>query len=116
MPSVSEVDGRLMRIYDDECEPAGMAFRTWTDTGWMLSHLYVQPEHRRKGYATRLVRELLALSHDWAKVLPQAWADEPMSTEQLVAWFKRLGFRHIPSTRDVAEMLHYRGAWRCQER
>jgi GNAT superfamily N-acetyltransferase len=60
----------------------------------IMTHLYVAPEDRNKGYAAKLMRELGKQADDAMTAIilePNAY-DDGMTTEQLKAFYKRFGF------------------------
>lgn len=59
-----------------------------------LTDVWVDPDHRRKGLASRLLREALA-AHVGEVVYLQvhAYTNQPLSDEQLTAWYARFGFQ-----------------------
>lgn len=59
---------------------------------WMTD-VWVDPEHRRQGLATRLIREALAAHAGEAIYLTvHGYTNQPLSDEQLAAWYSRFGF------------------------
>ena len=61
----------------------------------VLTHLYVEPEHRRQGHASKLLSKL-GREADEAMVAillePNAYDDGEMTQEQLIAFYKQFGF------------------------
>ena len=58
-PEDAVVDGRV-RVAVDRDTVVGFATITPTGDAWELDDLFVAPEHMRRGFATALVRHLLA--------------------------------------------------------
>jgi GNAT superfamily N-acetyltransferase len=59
---------------------------------WMTD-VWVDPEHRQKGLATRLIREALAAHAGEAIYLTvHGYTNQPLSDEQLACWYGSFGF------------------------
>ena len=64
---------------------------------WMIDLIQVNPEHRRKGVGTRMLKDLLSL--DSKPVHLQADPTDPsIPTHVLVAWYEKHGFVVTPGT------------------
>lgn len=64
--------------------------------GWMICRVNVPAPSRRQGIATRLMAEVLADADAEGEVLwlaVNAYGD--MTKRQLIAWYKRLGFKPV---------------------
>lgn len=58
-----------------------------------LTDVWVDPDHRRKGLATRLLNEALAAHPNEAIYLTvHGYTNQPLSDEQLITWYGRFGF------------------------
>lgn len=83
----------------EEDQPAGFAIiSNWCDDLY-LYRLSVKPKYRRRGIATRIIRDAIDMVDSLTEprklyLEPQPFDDEPMSVDDLVAWYERLGFKH----------------------
>lgn len=81
----------LMSIADEQWVDGEHTLRPFDDD-MFLFRLFVSPQSRRRGVATAIVRQCIA-DHGQRLVLqPSAFADSPLSTDELRAWYERLGF------------------------
>lgn len=76
-----------------------------------LTDVWVDPEHRRKGLASRLLREALAAHASEAVYLTvHGYTNQPLSDEQLTAWYARFGFQSAGApgvmVRPADEVVH----------
>lgn len=55
-----------------------------------LYKLFTEPKHRHKGYATALMNTIMD-RYDTILVQPESFGD--MTTQQLIDWYIRLGFK-----------------------
>ena len=59
-----------------------------------ITDMWVDPEHRQKGLATRLMREALdAHAGEAIYLTVHGYTNQPLSDEQLAAWYTRFGFQ-----------------------
>jgi GNAT superfamily N-acetyltransferase len=59
---------------------------------WMTD-VWVDPAHRRKGLATRLIRDAIArFGRDDLYLQVHSYYDRPLADEQLIAFYGRFGF------------------------
>lgn len=66
------------------------------EDGVFLFRLWVQPERRRQGLATDLLRDvMLNVSGQNVYLAPAPFLDSPMTLDELGAWYERLGFAWI---------------------
>ena len=77
------VDGRV-RVAVDGDIVVGFATITPTGDAWELDDLFVAPEHMRRGFATALVRHLLAEA-DVAAI-------EVTANQHAMAFYRSVGF------------------------
>lgn len=67
--------------------------------GLMITRINTPREHRRKGIATRLLRQLCTDADVFSqrtRLYLQVVQSGDMSERALTAWYKRYGFRDIP--------------------
>ena len=84
---------RLGKVFDYSLNGRSQGFLTllpWND-GWFVCRLYVNPEFRDQGVATALMTRVL---DDYGPfyLQPEAWADAPLSNDDLGEWYQSLGF------------------------
>lgn len=68
---------------------------------WEISHLYVAPEHRRQGEATRLLESICRQANRLGLALlveARAYGDTDMSQEQLQRFYAKHGFVSIQAS------------------
>ena len=82
-PEDAVVDGRV-RVAVDGDIVVGFATITPTGDAWELDDLFVAPEHMRRGFATALVRHLLAEA-DVAAI-------EVTANQHAMAFYRSVGF------------------------
>ena len=59
-----------------------------------LYRMWVEPSCRRQGFATQLLRRVIAdFGRDGLTLEPSALADKPMDDEQLATWYAAHGFQ-----------------------
>jgi ribosomal protein S18 acetylase RimI-like enzyme len=72
----------------------------------VLSHLYVAPEHRKQGHASKLLNKI-GREADEAQIAlilePNSYDDGEMTKEQLVAFYRQHGF--IELQKEPAHLL-----------
>lgn len=62
---------------------------------WIFN-LWTHHEHRRKGYATRILNAAIALyGKEPLYLTVGAYTDRAVGDEQLMAWYSRFGFKPI---------------------
>jgi ribosomal protein S18 acetylase RimI-like enzyme len=84
---------QLFHVVDAKSETIGHV-KTYARHGvrW-LTDVWVDPEHRCQGLATRLIREALAAHVGEAIYLDvHGYTNRPLSDEQLTAWYSTFGF------------------------
>lgn len=58
-----------------------------------ISNVWTHYDHRRKGLATLVLRQVIALyGHEDLWLLVAGYTDRPMRDEQVLAWYARFGF------------------------
>ena len=65
-----------------------------------ISHLQTLPEFRHKGHATELMNYICKDADNRKVILVlmvEPFDDEPMTVEQLVAWYGKFGFTPLPN-------------------
>ena len=89
----------LRKRYDVHLDDKNVAYlvyrpESFEKDGPFLSGLYVSPEHRRQGLAKKLVT-MLEREHkgETIRLLASPYKDKNMTTQELVAMYKHLGFK-----------------------
>jgi ribosomal protein S18 acetylase RimI-like enzyme len=72
---------------------------------WYVWGLLVKPAYRRQGIGRQLMDEIIGLyGYDRLELIPGREGDEAgMDTDQLIAWYTRLGFTIGPSANTERE-------------
>lgn len=59
-----------------------------------LTDVWVDPDHRKQGLATRLIREALAAhAGEDLYLTVHGYTNQPLSDDQLAVWYGRFGFQ-----------------------
>lgn len=87
---------QLFHVVDAKSETIGHV-KTYRRHGVLfLTDVWVDPEHRCQGLATRLIHEALAAHVGEAIYLDvHGYTNRPLSDEQLAAWYSTFGFTTI---------------------
>ena len=83
-PEDAVVDGRIRVAVDDDGTVVGFAGITPYADAWELDDLFVAPVHMRRGFATALVRQLLAEA--------DVTAIEVTANPHAMAFYRSVGF------------------------
>ena len=71
----------------------GFLVSDWADDGLFVYRLFVEQQYRGNGIAAGLMRRAQEIAGGRPVYLePSAFADSPMNSAQLAAWYERLGF------------------------
>jgi GNAT superfamily N-acetyltransferase len=62
-----------------------------------LAALYISPEFRNQGLAKKLIQVIIDYYHKPINLRVGAYEDEPLKDDQLIAFYKKLGFKQIPN-------------------
>jgi GNAT superfamily N-acetyltransferase len=85
--------------------PIGWGGAVVSENEIRIDHLYIEPQHRGKGYGTRLVSELTKM---WSKEGKTIYAPV-LREKRLVALTSRIGFvKHGDDTDSLVQMLVYK--------
>ena len=92
---VADRGGEIIGLIDVECEElSGTVCEERPGIGGMIWHLAVHPEHRRRGVATKLLREAERLTKARGVARFEAWTRDDPGTR---AWYESMGFELVYS-------------------
>jgi ribosomal protein S18 acetylase RimI-like enzyme len=62
-----------------------------------ISAVYVDPEHRNQGLAKKLIQSVINKYKRPINIRVSAYKDEPLKDDQLIEFYRKLGFEQIPN-------------------